>query len=45
MKEGRKRLTKEQRLEIYRKYDGHCAYCECGAKMSMQPPEEEGDDD
>lgn len=25
----RKRLTKAQRLEIYNKTDGHCAYCGC----------------
>lgn len=23
----RKRLTKEQRLELHKKYNGHCAYC------------------
>ena len=25
----RKKLTKEQRLEIYNKCNGHCAYCGC----------------
>lgn len=23
----RKRLTKEERQQVYEKYDGHCAYC------------------
>lgn len=23
----RKRISKEQRMEVYNKYDGHCAYC------------------
>ncbi len=26
---NRKKLTKEQRLEIYNKCNGHCAYCGC----------------
>ncbi len=25
----RKTLSKEQRLLVYQKYDGHCAYCGC----------------
>lgn len=27
MNANRKRLTKEERLQIYNKYNGHCAYC------------------
>ncbi len=27
MQEGRKRLSKAQRMMVYQKYDGHCAYC------------------
>ena len=23
----RKRISKEQRMEVYNKFDGHCAYC------------------
>lgn len=25
----RRKLTKQERLEVYRKMDGHCAYCGC----------------
>lgn len=25
----RRQFTKEERLEIYNKYNGHCAYCGC----------------
>ena len=25
----RKRITAAQRMEVWRKYDGHCAYCGC----------------
>lgn len=26
---SRKRLTKDERMEVYNKYNGHCAYCGC----------------
>ncbi|WP_432643213.1 HNH endonuclease [Acidaminococcus sp.] len=29
MKDRRKRLSKKQRLAVYEKYGGHCAYCGC----------------
>lgn len=28
----RRRLTKSERMEVYRKTDGHCAYCGCVLK-------------
>lgn len=26
---SRKRLTKDERMKVYNKYNGHCAYCGC----------------
>lgn len=34
LKAGRKKLTKEQRREIYDMFHGHCAYCGCEIALS-----------
>ena len=28
-------MKKKVRVKVYRKYDGHCAYCGCGLEYKM----------
>lgn len=32
----RKNLTKQQRQQVYNKYNGHCAYCGCELELQSQ---------